>query len=104
MESLTNWFYKQTHHISKGGMILTKDDKCAYKSKSRNTIFNDGIITSCSKFGVYISYGFGENFGFWNAMGSGTTKFIPSDQIDKLIQKRIKKVKHNELKNIDKIK
>ena len=99
MSGLYNWFYKQTHTISPAGMILTKDDKCSYKSKSRNTIFNDGIITGCSKHGVYVKYGLDESFGFWNSIGMGTTKFVPIDQIDKLIQKREKKVKYDEDKN-----
>jgi len=99
MNTFTNWFYKQTHHISSDGMILTKGDKCAYKSKSRNCIFNDCVVTGCSKFGVYIAYGFDEQWGYFSKDGEGTSKFVPTDQIDKLIQKREKKVKYDEDKN-----
>ena len=102
METFSNWWTSQTYHITKENIVLKIGDKVAYRSKSRNTIFNDGEIIACSKYGVIVKYALDESFGLWSV---GTTKFIQSEKIIKLIQKRDKKVKfltpnESDMKNI----
>ena len=87
MSFLYNYFFERNDFVSPGEKIYKQGDKVSYRSKSRNVIYNDGVIGKCYDTGVYISYGKDEKFHYG---ALGTTKFIRAKDVDKLIGPRHK--------------